>query len=92
MAKHKRQAMPAYPLGNSLSLPWMYTTRPTFCSGVASLWQGLTDILSPQFIELPQAYFRTNDAAVLASDVQAVLNDARRAHQQLLLTYPRLMN
>lgn len=92
MAKRKRQTAAVPQSDTSLSLPWNLAPRPTFCYGVGNLWQGLMDIMSIGIGPTPVSYmwFRSDDAAALASDARALLNDARLAHQQLLSVYPQL--
>ena len=74
-----------------VALPWALAEKPDFCDGVSGLWQGFMDILAPHLVTRSHIEYRTTDMTDLMYDALMVLNDARQAHKQLLLTYPQLL-
>lgn len=93
MAQRKHSPMSTYatPQHNtSFTLLWVLAPKATFCSGAASLYQGLLGIFTPAGSAPPQLHLEVDDTQALLSDVSMLLNDAQQAHKRLLRQYPLL--
>ena len=92
MAKRKRPGVTLPDPDTSLALPWNVAPWPSICYGVGNLWQGLMDIMTIGLgpTSVSSTWLCSDYAATLASDARALLNDAKRARQQLLSVYPQL--